>query len=125
MTTKLVLHWLAFIIYCWIFGYAGIYKIVKVPDMMQGMASMGFGEMATLWIGWAETIGVAGLLLSIFIPAVRPVAVLWLWPFAIGALTAHFSYHHAFSDYRNALLVCIMPAVLLATDKHFEVRIIV
>lgn len=89
--------------------------------MMEGMRSMGFGTTATLIIGWAETIGVAGLIAGIFIPVIKPVAVIFLWPFAIGALTTHFSYHHNFSEYMNALLVTVCPAILLATDKHFKI----
>lgn len=91
--------------------------------MMEGMESMGFGTTATLIIGWAETLGVVGLIVGIFVPVVKRVTVLLLWPFAIGALTAHFSYHHAFPEYLNALLVTICPAILLATDKHFRIII--
>lgn len=90
---------------------------------MEGMESMGFGTNATLIIGWIETIGVLGLIAGIFIPAVKPVAVLLLWPFAIGALTTHFSYHHPFGEYMNALLVCILPVIILFTDTHFKVII--
>ena len=121
MELKTILHWISFAVYCYIFGYAGLYKIIKVPGMMQGMESMGFGTDATVLIGWAETIGVLGLIAGIFVPVVKPLAVLWLWPFAIGALTTHFSYHHPFSEYLNALLVCIMPVILLITDRHFRV----
>ena len=91
--------------------------------MMEGMASMGFGEHATVWIGWLETIGVLGLIAGIFLPVAKPVAVIFLWPFAIGALTTHFSYHHPLSEYLNALLVCIMPVILLITDRHFKIVI--
>jgi uncharacterized membrane protein YphA (DoxX/SURF4 family) len=118
---KTILHWISFAVLIFIFGYAGIYKIIQLPGMMEGMKSMGFGTTATLIIGWAETLGVLGLITGIFIPVVKPVAVIWLWPFAIGALTAHFSYHHEFSDYLNALLVCIFSFLILNTDKHFKV----
>lgn len=124
MEMKTILHWISFAVLLYIFGYAGLYKIIKVPAMMQGMQSMGFGKTATLIIGWAETIGVIALILGIFIPVVKPVAAIWLWPFAIGALTTHFSYHHGLSDYCNALLVCIFPALLLATDNHFRITLI-
>jgi hypothetical protein len=106
-----------------IFGYAGIYKIIKVPAMMEGMQSMGFGETATLLIGWAETLGVIGLIAGIFIPALKPISAIWLWPFAIGALTTHWSYHHPFAEYMNALIVTVAPVVLLATSNHFKIII--
>jgi uncharacterized membrane protein YphA (DoxX/SURF4 family) len=123
MEIRTIIHWISFAVYLYIFGYAGLYKITRVPGMMQGMESMGFGMKATLWIGWLETIGVLGLIAGIFIPVVKPVAVIFLWPFAIGALTTHFSYHHPVSEYSNALLVCIMPVLLLTTDRHFKVVI--
>ena len=109
--------------FTYIFAYAGIYKIIKVSEMMSGMKSMGFDETATGIIGWAEMIGVAALITGIFIPKVKPIAVIWLWPFAIGALTTHFSYHHQFPEYLSALLVSVLPVVLLGTDKHFRVVI--
>jgi uncharacterized membrane protein YphA (DoxX/SURF4 family) len=123
MEIKTILHWISFAVFAYIFGYAGIYKVIKVQNMMEGMASMGFGTTATLIIGYAETTGVIALVMGIFIPVVKPVAVLFLWPFAIGALTTHFSYHHDFAEYRNALLVTVLPLIILATDKHFRVSI--
>jgi uncharacterized membrane protein YphA (DoxX/SURF4 family) len=123
MEMKTIIHWISFAVLLFIFGYAGIYKIIKVPAMMKGMESIGFGETATLLIGWIETLGVIALIVGIFIPVIKPVAALWLWPFAIGALTTHFSHHHPFSEYLNAMLVCIMPLILLATDKHFKIII--
>jgi hypothetical protein len=123
MKIKKVLHWLAFLIFLYIFGYAGLFKIMKIPEMMTGMQSMGFGETATLLIGWAEAIGVAGLITGIFYPRIKPLAVLWLWPFAIGALTTHFSYHHGINDYYQALLASMLPLIILATDRHFKVTV--
>jgi uncharacterized membrane protein YphA (DoxX/SURF4 family) len=123
MDIKTILHWLAFAVMLYIFGYAGIYKIVKMPGMMQGMRSMGFGEQVTVIIGWTEVLGVTGLLAGIFIPQVKPIAVLYLWPFAIGALTTHFSYHHGIADFYQALLVTVLPVILLMTDRHFKVSI--
>ena len=123
MEIRTIIHWISFAVYTYIFGYAGLFKIIRLPHMMQGMESMGFGEKATLWIGWLETIGVLGLIAGIFIPVVKPAAVIFLWPFAFGALTAHFSYHHPFPEYLNALLVCMMPVFLLMTDRHFKVII--
>jgi uncharacterized membrane protein YphA (DoxX/SURF4 family) len=116
-----ILHWSAFIVYTYIFGYAALYKVLKVPGMMNGMAAMGFNETWTIAIGIAETIGVLGLLAGIFIPQLKNVAVLWLMPFAIGAFTAHMCYQHGLSNYFNSLLVCILSLILLWTDKRFAV----
>jgi hypothetical protein len=123
MKILIVIHWVAFAAFTWIFGYAALYKVLKVPAMMEGMASMGFQETWTLVIGWGELLGVAGLLASLFYPPVRSIAVLWLLPFGIGAFTAHMSYHHVFPHYLNAMLACILPVILLWTDRHFHVHI--
>lgn len=119
-----VIHWAAFIVFAYIFGYASLFKVLQLQGMMQGMASMGFGTTWTLAIGWAELIGFIGLLISLYYPPLRSISVLWLWPFAIGAFTMHMGYHHPFSVYLNSLLVCIMPVLLLWTDKHFKVQLI-
>lgn len=50
-----VIHWIALAIVIYIFGYAGLYKIIGVPDMMNGMADMGFSTTITFLIGLAET----------------------------------------------------------------------
>jgi len=123
MDIKLILHWTGFFVFAYIFGYAALYKVSQSPGMMQGMEAIGFGKTGTILIGWAEIIGVLGLLAGVFYPPVKPLAVLWLWPFAIGAFVVHLSYHHPFSEYRNALLVTVIPLLLLATDKHFSIQI--
>lgn len=120
METKTVIHWLSFAAYIYIFGYAALFKIIQLPEMMSGMESMGFGKNWTLVIGWAELFGVLGLLVGVFVPPVKNSAVLFLLPFAIGAFTVHMSYHHAFDSYRNSLIVCILPFILLYTDKKFK-----
>jgi uncharacterized membrane protein YphA (DoxX/SURF4 family) len=123
MKIRTIIHWISFAVYLLIFGSGGIYKVTRVPDMMQSMESMGFGEKATVLIGCLELIGVLGLIAGIFKPVVKPIAVLFLWPIAIGALTTHFSHHDPFSEYLNALLVCVMPLFILFTDRHFKVVI--
>jgi uncharacterized membrane protein YphA (DoxX/SURF4 family) len=118
-----ILHWTAFIVYMYIFGYAALYNIFKVPGMMNGMAAMGFNETWTIVIGIAETIGVLALLAGIFVPPLKNAAVLWLMPFAVGAFTAHMCYQHGLSNYFNSLLVCILSIVLLLTDKRFSMTL--
>jgi len=124
MNYREIIHWTAFIVFTYIFGYASIYKVIQLKGMMEGMASMGFGEEWTLVIGWAELIGFLGLLASLYYPPCRSMAVLWLWPFAIGAFTVHMSYHHTFGHYLNSLLVCVLPVLLLCTDRYFRIQLI-
>lgn len=120
-SVRVVLHWIAFGWFTYIFCYAGFFKVFKVPGMMNGMAAMGFNEGWTLAIGAAEVAGVTGLLIGMFIPPVKNVAVLWLMPFAIGALTVHISHQHTFHHLQNSLLVCIFPFIILGTDKQFSI----
>lgn len=122
-TFATVLHWAAFAVFTYIFGYAALYKVLKVPGMMNGMAAMGFNESWTIAIGIAEAIGVLGLLAGIFFPPLKNAAVLWLMPFAIGAFTAHMCFQHGFSDYGNSLLVCVLSVVMLLTDKRFSLSL--
>lgn len=124
MNVKMVIHWTAFCLFLFLFARAGLLKIVRDPDMMQGMKTIGFDSTATLLIGWAEVLGVAGLIAGIIIPQVKPVSILALWPFAIGALTVHFSYHHSIHEYYQSLLVCLLPLAVLMTDKHFKLVIL-
>ena len=117
------IHWTALALVIYIFGYAGLYKIIGVPGMMENMAARGFGKSWTLFIGLAEVLGVIGLIGGVFYRPLKIMSLLFLWPFAIGALTSHMSTHDPFSLYLNALLVCIMPAVILWTDEKFKLVI--
>lgn len=121
MKIKTLLHWISFAVLAYIFAKAGFQKVTEDPYMTEGMRGIGFGRTGNLLIGWAELTGVLGLIGGILLPKIKPIATLWLWPFAIGALTVHWSYHHPFAEYYEALLVTIMPAIVLATDRHFSV----
>jgi uncharacterized membrane protein YphA (DoxX/SURF4 family) len=122
-TLRKGIHWIALAIVIYIFGYAGLYKIIGVPGMMENMAARGFGESWTLFIGLAEVLGVIGLIGGLFYRPLKIISLLFLWPFAIGAFTSHMSTHDPFSLYLNALLVCIMPAVILWSDDKFKLII--
>ncbi len=91
--------------YLYVFGYASLFKVFQKQSMMQSMDSLGFNKTWTLGIGVGELLG-----------------VLLLFPFAIGAFTAHMAYgeyHHFY----NSLMMCILSVVLLATDKNFKIII--
>lgn len=117
------IHWIALTVLIWIFGYAGLWKIFKVPDMIEGMAEMGFDLTITYLIGLAETAGVIGVIAGLFYRPLKIISVLCLLPFGIGAFTVHLSYHHPFSVYLNSLLVCIMPIIILWTDEKFKLTL--
>ncbi|MDR8394483.1 DoxX family protein [Aliifodinibius sp. S!AR15-10] len=116
------IHWIAIAVLVYIFGYAGVYKIIGVQSMMENMASIGFGPTPTMLIGLAETTGVAGVIIGLFYRPAKIISLLGLLPFAIGAFTVHMSYHHSFPVYLNSLLVCIMPLVILWADEEFTLQ---
>lgn len=115
------IHWIAIATVIYIFGYAGLWKIIGVPGMMEGMAEIGFGTTPTFLIGIAEVTGVIGVIAGLFYRPVKIISLLGLLPFAIGAFTVHMSYHHPFPVYLNSLLVCIMPLIILWTDEEFRI----
>lgn len=106
--------------FVFIFTYAALYKVFHRERMMQGMASFGFDAAWTTGIGYAELLGVIGLLAGLFYPLVLRLSILWLIPFAMGAFTVHMAYgeyHH----YYNSLFCCIAAVVLLLTDKRLKI----
>ena len=113
-------HWSTYAYYVYLFGYASLFKVFQKPDMMEGMEHFGFNKTWALLIGYGELLGVVGLIAGLWYHEVRNAAVLWLFPFAVGALMVHFA-HHDYSDFRGALFGCIASVVLLATDKHFRI----
>lgn len=117
-----VLHWCGYVYYIYIFGYASLYKVFQKKTMMDSMLSLGFNKPFTILIGVAELIGVILLLVGFWNHGVKNIGVLFLTPFAIGALTAHFA-HQEYNHYYNALICCVLSGFLLLTDKHFHITI--
>lgn len=118
-TIKLIIHWAAFTYYLYVFGYASLFKVFQKSSMMQSMQSLGFNKTWTIAIGIGELIGVLLLLIGMLNPSVKVAGILWLFPFAVGAFTAHMA-HQEYHHYRNALLMCLLTMIILATDKHFK-----
>lgn len=121
-TIKFVVHWLSYAYYLYVFGYASLFKVFQKQSMMQSMDSLGFNKTWTLGIGIGELLGVLLLLIGLYKTEFKTVGILLLFPFAIGAFTAHMAYgeyHHFY----NSLMMCILSVVLLATDKNFKIII--
>jgi hypothetical protein len=119
---KQLIHWGTFAYFVYLFGYASLFKVFQKQSMMEGMQSFGFNKTWTLFIGYGELLGVIGLLVGIWYHEVKNLAVLWLFPFAVGALMVHFA-HHEYEQFYGALFGCISSVVLLATDSHFKLKI--
>ncbi|WP_284461701.1 DoxX family protein, partial [Chryseobacterium sp.] len=91
-------------------------------SMMQSMKSLGFNTPSTILIGALELLGVVLLVVGLFKPQFRNIAALYLFPFAIGAFTAHMA-HNEYNHYYNSLLMCIISVVLLVLDKNFKIMV--
>lgn len=121
-TIKSIVHWLSYAYYLYVFGYASLFKVFQKQSMMQSMDSLGFNKTWTLGIGIGELLGVILLLIGLYKPEFKTVGILLLFPFAIGAFTAHMA-HQEYDHYYNSLLMCMLSIILLATDKNFKISI--
>ncbi|WP_308993441.1 DoxX family protein [Mariniflexile litorale] len=115
-----IIHWVAYTYLVYAFGYASIFKVFQKQSMMENMRDFGFGQTWTLFIGYAELLGVFGLIFGIWIHQIKNISTIWLLPFAIGALMVHFA-HNDYTYYTTALYCCIACVILLATDKNFKI----
>lgn len=122
MDFRIIVHYAALAYFSYIFGYAGLFKVIQKTSMMNSMQSLGFNRAWTLVIGYAEVLGVLGIVAGLFIPHLKNASVLYLWPFAIAAFATHMA-HHEFSHYFNSLAVTVLPVLILCTDKQFRLSL--
>ena len=116
---KAVIHWLSFTYYLYVFGYSSLFKVFQKQSMMQSMQSFGFNKIWTILIGVGELLGVALIIIGLFKPQFKTIGIIFLFPFAVGALTAHMA-HQEYNHFYNSLIMCVLTVVLLLTDKHFK-----
>lgn len=117
-----IIHWSAYSYLVYVFGYASLFKVFQKKSMMDNMKNFGFEKIWTLFIGYGELIGVLGLLIGIYIHQAKNISILWLFPFAIGALMVHFA-HHDYKYFYTALFCCIACVVVLLTDSFFKLSV--
>ncbi|WP_018126273.1 DoxX family protein [Balneola vulgaris] len=117
-----IINWGAYSYLVYAFGYASLFKVFQKQSMMENMNNFGFGKLWTLFIGYGELLGVVGLLVGFWYHEVKNISVLWLFPFAVGALMVHFA-HHDFKYFYTAFYCCIACVLLLLTDKHFKILV--
>lgn len=115
-----LIHWISYAYYLYVFGYAALFKVFQKSSMMQSMQSLGFNKTWTILIGIGELIGVVLLIVGLYKPAYKNLAILLLFLFAVAAFTAHMA-HQEYKYFYEALIMCILSIVLLATDKNFKI----
>ena len=116
----MIIHWVSYCIYLYIFAKASILKIIHHQPMMDGMVVLGFNKTWTLIIGYMELLGVLGLLTGLFFHEAKNAAVIFLFPFSVGALMVHFA-HHDYNVFYDALAATVLSVILLSTYKSFKI----
>ncbi len=115
-----IAHWSAYAFLLYIFGYASIFKVLQLEDMVKNMQMLGFDKNWTLAIGIGELVGWIALLLGLKFRVLKNIAALYLFPFGVGALTAHFA-HGEYMRYHNALLATVCSVLVVVLDKNFKI----
>lgn len=117
-----IFYWISFAWYIYIIGPAALKKVIQWQQMMDSMLSLGFDQNWTIGIGILETVGTLIVLAGLLKPSLRTLAILFLFPFAIGAFTAHMA-HQEYHHFYNSLIMCILSVVLLILDKKIEIKL--
>ncbi|QDH79938.1 DoxX family protein [Echinicola soli] len=119
---KKIIYWLCYTYYLYVFGYASLFKVFQKKSMMENMLSLGFNKTWTTLIGIGELLGVMMLVAGLFWQPLRNGAILLLFPFAVGAFTAHMA-HQEYLYFYNSLIMCILSVVILTLDKNFNISL--
>ncbi|HZI23661.1 MAG TPA: DoxX family protein [Chryseolinea sp.] len=122
MKATYMIHWIGYAYYVYLFGYASLFKVFKKQSMVDNMEALGFNTTWTLVIGYGELLGVVGLITGIWFHEVKNVSILWLIPFAVGALMVHFA-HNDYVHFYSALAGVLVGLLLLATEPHFKIQL--
>lgn len=117
-----ITYWLSYIGYLYIILPASLNKVIQQPLMLENMRLLGFEKNWTIAIGIAEIIGVLIVLVGLFKSQFRTLGILLLFPFAIGAFTAHMA-HQEYHYFYKSLIMCVLSFVLLYLDKRVSINL--
>ena len=120
--SKAILYWICYLWYLYIIAPSATKKIILYPGMVQSMQSLGFDTTWTLAIGIAEIIGVLLVIAGLFKSQLRTLGILLLFPFVIGAFTAHMA-HQEYYHFYNSLIMCVLSFILLFLDERIRINL--
>lgn len=90
---------------------SAISKLVKVPDVMTAMASVGVKPNQIPLLAILEIAGGLGVIAGIWKPGLGTLASACLVAYFAGALLAHFSKKHKVADFGAALGIFVIAVV--------------
>jgi uncharacterized membrane protein YphA (DoxX/SURF4 family) len=90
---------------------SAISKLVKVPDVMTAMASVGVKPNQVPLLALLEIAGGVGVIVGIWKPALGALASICLIGYFAGALIAHMKNKHKVADFGAALGIFIIAVI--------------
>lgn len=90
---------------------SAISKLVKVPDVMTAMASVGVKPNQVPLLALLEIAGGVGVIVGIWKPALGTLASICLIGYFAGALIAHMKKKHKVADFGPALGIFIIAVI--------------
>ena len=90
---------------------SAISKLMKVPDVMTAMSSVGVKAQHIPVLAFLEIAGGIGIILGIWVPALGTLSSACLALYFAGALVAHFKKQHKVADFGAALGIFVIACV--------------
>jgi uncharacterized membrane protein YphA (DoxX/SURF4 family) len=90
---------------------SAISKLIKVPDVMTAMDSVGVKPNQVTILALLEIAGGLGVILGIWAPALGKVSSACLIGYFAGALVAHMKKKHKVTDFGAALGIFIIAII--------------
>ena len=90
---------------------SAISKLVKVPDVMAAMASVGVKPNQVPVLAFLEIAGGLGVIAGIWAPGLGALASICLVAYFAGALLSHMKKKHKVADFGAALGIFIIAIV--------------
>jgi uncharacterized membrane protein len=115
---KKLLFWLIITYIAYMFGpLIGFPKILQYDNMVASMARRGMDPTATFILGGLEVLGA----IALFIPRLRALSLLLLFPLAVGAVSSHLATGDPlWKFYRSGSMVILIPLALWL-DPYFKI----